>query len=152
MILPRNKTTEGLDHADRTADLSDHQSKQKRAMVIESDSESETPSMDIESPKTPEHLDNTTLERVRSDEAGQKRSETAPVWKSEDKFENSDLDLASNLSSSTEIDTEVKDPKLRSKRLTKTNPNIRYNDPSCHDYRKPPKRLNSGATPNQAAA
>ena len=45
--------------------------KQKRATVIKLDSESETPSMDIKSPKTPEQLDNTTLNKVRSDEAGQ---------------------------------------------------------------------------------
>ena len=38
----------------------------------------------------------------------------------EDNFENSDLDLASNLSSSTEIDTEEKESLRRSKRLTKT--------------------------------
>ena len=36
-------------------------SKQKRAMVIESDSESETPLMDTESPKTPEPPANTTI-------------------------------------------------------------------------------------------
>ena len=42
----------------------------------------------------------------------------------EDNFENSDLDLASNLSSSTEINTEEKEPIRRSKRLAKTNPII----------------------------
>ena len=40
----------------------------------------------------------------------------------EDNLENSELDLASNLSSSTEIETEEKEPLRRSKRLTKTNP------------------------------
>ena len=38
-------------------------SKQKRAMVIESDSESETPLMDTESPKTPELPDNAALKQ-----------------------------------------------------------------------------------------
>ena len=67
----------------------------------------------------------------------------------EDNFENSDLDLASNLSSSTEIDMEEKEPIRRSKRLTKTNPIIRYNNPICHDYRKHRKKTefdNTGST------
>ena len=140
-------------------------SKQKRVMVIESDSESETPLMDTESPKTPELPDNTTLkkstfgrgrpklvrDRTNSSSpqattalgpltitatnvtdtevdcavddakcADQKlliREENGKVFTDnntnsntlEDNFENSDLDLASNLSSSTEIDTEEKE-------------------------------------------
>ena len=63
-----------------------------------------------------------------------------------DKFENSDLDLASNLSSSTQIDMEEKEPIRRSKRLTKTNPIIRYNNPICHDYRKHRKKTEFGTT------
>ena len=62
----------------------------------------------------------------------------------EDNFENSDLHLASNLSSSTEIDTEEKDPIRRSKRLTKTNLIISYNNPICHDYRKHRKKTEFG--------
>ena len=46
--------------------------KLKRAMVIESDSGSETPLKDTESLKTPEPLDNTTLKKVRSYEADQR--------------------------------------------------------------------------------
>ena len=53
----------------------------------------------------------------------------------EDNLENSELDLASNLSSSTEIETEEKEPIRRSKRLAETNPIIRYNNPICHDFR-----------------
>ena len=53
----------------------------------------------------------------------------------EDNLESSDLDLASNLSSSTGIENEEKEPIRRSKRLTKTNPIVRYNNPICHDYR-----------------
>ena len=53
----------------------------------------------------------------------------------EDNLENSELDLASNLSSSTEIETEENEPIRRSKRLIKTNPVLRYNNPICHDYR-----------------
>ena len=64
----------------------------------------------------------------------------------EENFENSDLDLASNLSSSTEIDKEEKEPIRRSKRLTKTNPIIRYNNPICHDYRKHRKQTEFGNT------
>ena len=62
----------------------------------------------------------------------------------EDNFENSDLDLACNLSSSTEIHTEEKDPIRRSKRLTKTNPFIRCNNPICHDYRNHRKKTEFG--------
>ena len=64
----------------------------------------------------------------------------------EGNFENSDPDLASNLSSSTEIDTEEKEPIRRSKRLTKTNPIIRYNNPICHDHRKHRKKTDFGNT------
>ena len=53
----------------------------------------------------------------------------------EDNLENSELELASNLSSSTEIEPEEKEPIRRSKRLTKTNPIVRYINPICHDYR-----------------
>ena len=59
-------------------------------------------------------------------------------------FKNSDLELASNLSSSTEIDTEEKEPVRRSKRLTKTNPIIRHNNPICHNYRKHRKKTEFG--------
>ena len=175
-------------------------SEQKRTTVIESLSESETPLMDTESPKTPEHLDNTTLEKstfgrgmpklVRDrTNSNSPQASTAPVPLTiiatnmtdtevdcaigeaecaeqellfrdengkvftdkntnsntlEDNFESSDLDLASNLSSSTEIDTEEKDPIRRSKRLTKTNPIIRYNNPICHDYWKHRKKSEFG--------
>ena len=51
--------------------------------------------------------------------------------------ETSDLELISNLSSSTEIEQETKEHNLRrSKRLTKTNPIIRFNNPITSDYRK----------------
>ena len=51
--------------------------------------------------------------------------------------ETSDLELISNLSSSTEIKQETKEHNLRrSKRLTKTNPIIRFNNPITSDYRK----------------
>ena len=43
----------------------------------------------------------------------------------EEILENSELDLASNLSSSTEIEIEENEPIRRSKRLTKTNPIVR---------------------------
>ena len=53
----------------------------------------------------------------------------------EDNLEIYELDLASNLSSSTEIETEEKESIRRSIRLTKTNPIIKYNKQICHDYR-----------------
>ena len=65
----------------------------------------------------------------------------------EDNFENSDLDLASNLSSSTEIDTEDKEPIRSSKRLTKTNPIIKYINLISHDYRKHRKKTEFGNRP-----
>ena len=55
----------------------------------------------------------------------------------EDELENSELELLSNLSSSTEIEQETKEHNLRrSKRLTKTTPIIRLNNPVPSDYRK----------------
>ena len=48
------------------------------------------------------------------------------------------------LSSSTEIDTEEKDPIRRSKRLIETNPIIRYENPIYHDYRKHHKKTEFG--------
>ena len=181
--------------------------KQKRAMVIESDRGSETPSMGTESPKTPEPLDNTTLKKTtfgrgrpklirdrtspnspqtptaapmpessmgsltiittnttatevdraikdakRADQDVFIRDENGKVFTDsnansntlEDNLENSDLDLASNLSSSTEIEAEEKEPIRRSKKLTKTNPIAKYCNPICHDYRKHRKKTELG--------
>ena len=177
-------------------------SKHRRTMVIESDSESETPLMVTTSPKTPEPLPNTTIktgtigrgrpklvrDRTTSN-SPQAATTTGPLTivtanmtdteidraitdtknadqelflrdengkvlinnnsnqnALEDNFENSDLDLVSILSSSTEIDKEEKEPIRRSKRLTKTNPIIRYNNPICHDYRKHRKQTEFGNT------
>ena len=177
-------------------------SKQRRTTVVESDSESETPLMDTESPKTPETQTNTTLktgtlgrgrpklfrdrtspnspqatttpgsltivtanmtdtevdraitDTKHADQALLIRDENGKVFTDnnanqntlEDNFETSDLDLASNLSSNTEIDMEEKEPIRRSKRPTKTNPIIRYNNPICHDYRKHRKKTEFGNT------
>ena len=63
----------------------------------------------------------------------------------EDNLENSNLDLASNLSSSTEIETEEKEPIRRSKRLTKTNPIVRYYNPACYDYRSHRRKADVGS-------
>ena len=71
----------------------------------------------------------------------------------EDNLETSELELASNLSSSTEIETDIKAEDERiiriSKNLTKTNPIVKYNNPICHDYRKHRENMNSGNTPCQ---
>ena len=55
-------------------------SKQKWAMVIESDSGSETPLMDTESPKMPEPLDNTPLRKSTFGRGGPKlvKDRTSP--------------------------------------------------------------------------
>ena len=156
--------------------------------MIESDSEPETPPMELENPKTPEPLDNTTpkkrtfglagketasaqtrskaarqkhqpRERVRArlsiitahmmdtevdraiedakctdqelfirDENGRVHIDNIPNSKliKEDNLENCELDLAKNLSSSTEIETDLKNEEektvRRPIRLTKTNP------------------------------
>ena len=62
----------------------------------------------------------------------------------DDTLENSELNLASNLSSSTEFETEEKEPIRRSKRLTKTNPILRYNNPICHVYRSHRRKAELG--------
>ena len=66
----------------------------------------------------------------------------------EDNLETSELELSSNLSSSNEIGTDVlaeeKKTIRRSKRLTKTNPIVRYNIPICHDYMKRRKKAELG--------
>ena len=65
-----------------------------------------------------------------------------------DKKEESDLELASNLSSSTEIEKELEKTEennlRRSKRLTKANPKVRLNNPVNQDcYRKHSKKTKS---------
>ena len=168
-------------------------SKHQRAMIIDSNTESETPLMEIDSPKTPELSIDTTIKKgtlgrgrpkLIRDRASPNTTNTPTPGNNIDpltittsnmtdreinraiedaysaeqeifirdengkvltgnstkllaeNLENSELELASNLSSSTEIETEEKEPVRRSKRLTKTNPIIRYNNPICHDYRK----------------
>ena len=67
----------------------------------------------------------------------------------EDELENSELELLSNLSSSTEIEKETKEHNLRrSKRLTKTNPIIRLNNPVPSDYRKYRQKTQPRSEPN----
>ena len=177
-------------------------SKHQRAMVIDSDTDSETPPMDIDSPKTPELPIDTTIKKstlgrgrpklIRDraspntanaptpennigpltittsnmtdteidcaiedansaeqeiftrDENGKVLTDNNTKLLAEN-LENSELELASNLSSSTEIETEEKEPVRRSERLTKTNPIIRYNNPICHDYRKHRKQTEFGS-------
>ena len=176
-------------------------SKQRRAMIIDSDAESDAPSMDIDSPKTPEPPIDTTIkkstfgrgrpklirDRATSNTANKPMpgSSTGPLTITTsnmadteidcaiedansaeqeifipdengkvltdnntkllaENLENSELELASNLSSSTEIEPEEKVPVRRSKRLAKTNPIIRYNNPICHDYRKHRKQTELG--------
>ena len=67
----------------------------------------------------------------------------------ENNFENSELDLDSNLSSSTEIEADIKHEEektvRRSKRLTKTNPIVRYNNPICHDYKRHRRKAELGS-------
>ena len=72
-----------------------------------------------------------------------------PKTGEENNFENSELDLISNLSSSTELEADIKHEEektiRRSKRLTKTNPIVRYNNPVCHDYRKHRRKAELGS-------
>ena len=73
------------------------------------------------------------------------RDENGKVFNNNNIFSNTgeensfDLDFANNLSSSTGLETDVKQEEEKiariSKRLTKTNPIVRYNIPVCHDYR-----------------
>ena len=73
-----------------------------------------------------------------------------PKTGEENNFENSELDVASNLSSSTKLEADNKHGEektiRRSKSLTKTNPIIRYNIPICHDYRKHRRKAKFGST------
>ena len=183
-------------------------SKQRRAMVIDSEDDSEAPLMDLVNPKTPESPNTTVTKRgsigrgrpklIRDrtspnspqtspgnkptqrnsmgpltilttnmtdtevdraiedaksadqevfirDENGKVSTDDKPHPSTfEDNLENSELDLASNLSSSTEIETEEEEPIRRSKRLTKTNPILRYNNPICHDYRSHRRKAELG--------
>ena len=67
-----------------------------------------------------------------------------------DELENSELELLSNLSSSTEIEQETKEHNLRrSKRLTKTNPIDRLDNPQPSDYRKYRQKTQPRSEPNQ---
>ena len=66
----------------------------------------------------------------------------------EQELETSELELLSNLISSTEIEQETKEHNLRrSKRLTKTNPISRLNNPVPSDYRKYRQNLNHESSP-----
>ena len=67
-----------------------------------------------------------------------------------DELENSEVELLSNLSSKTEIEQETKEHNLRrSKRLTKTNPIVRLNNPVPSDYRKYRQKTQPRSEPNQ---
>ena len=91
------------------------------------------------------------------------RDENGKVFNNNKTFPNTgeensfDLDFANNLSSSTELETDVKheeEKKVRRlKRLTKTNPIVRYNNPICHDYRNHRRKAelgrNTGSNPNR---
>ena len=74
---------------------------------------------------------------------------SVPKTGEENNFENSELDLTSNLSSSSELEADIKHEEektvRKSKRLTKTNPIIRYNSPICHDYRSHRRKTELGS-------
>ena len=97
-----------------------------------------TNTTDTEIDRAIEDAKNADQEVFIRDENGKVFTDNKPnPNKFEDNLENSELDLASNLSSSTEIETEEKEPLSirRSKRLTKTNLIVGYKNPVCHDYR-----------------
>ena len=86
------------------------------------------------------------------------RDETGGVFKNltsfpdteeENSFEISDLDQASNMSSSTQLEADTKYEETKivcgSKRLTKTILIVRYNNPICHDYRKHRRKAELGS-------
>ena len=64
------------------------------------------------------------------------------------RLQTSELELASNLSSSTGIETDIiaeeEKNNRKSKRLTKTSHIVRYNNPICQDYRKHRKKAELG--------
>ena len=68
----------------------------------------------------------------------------------EDELENSELELLSNLSSSTEIEQETKEHNLRrSKGSIKTNPIITLNNPVPSDYMKYRQKAQPRSEPSQ---
>ena len=73
-----------------------------------------------------------------------------PKTGEENNFEKSELDLASNLRFSTKLEADIKHDEektiRRSKRLTKANPIVRYNNPICHDYRRHHGKTELGST------
>ena len=74
------------------------------------------------------------------------------MQKKEYELDLSELDLASNLSSSTELEKDTEqlenDSLRRSKKLTKTNPIVRLNNPvNQSDYRKHSKTTEPATTP-----
>ena len=84
-----------------------------------------TPNMtDTEVDRAIEDANRTDQEIFIRDESGKVRSDNNANLFAEN-LENSELDLASNLISSTEIETKEKEAIRRSKRLTKTSPIIR---------------------------
>ena len=100
---------------------------------------------DTEVDRTIDNAKNADQEVFIRDENGKVFIDNKPRLSTfEDNLENSELDLASNLSSSTENETEEKEPISRSKRLTKTNPIVRYNNPICHDYRSHRRKAELG--------
>ena len=83
------------------------------------------------------HLKDNNGKVIQNNYQSPKGGEEDNVENSYNEQDTSELELLSNLSSSTEIEQETKEHNLRrSKRLTKTNPIIRLNNPVPSDYRK----------------
>ena len=83
------------------------------------------------------HLKDKNGKVIQNNYQSPKGGEEDNVENSYTEQDTSELELLNNLSSSTEIEQETKEHNLRrSKRLTKTNPIIRLNNPVPSDYRK----------------
>ena len=162
LTLTRNKTTEGSGHVDQTADLSHHRPTQTNdgnrigqrvRDAINGYNKSKDPGT------TTQYNNQNGHNRERQTKVGSRpynpklstsNNYNGPTNHSHSKYDGHGNRPCHNRHQKrgprTEIDKEEKEPIRRSKRLTKTNPIIRYNNPICHDYRKHRKQTEFGNT------
>ena len=95
---------------------------------------------------------------IRNDDGKVFKNHTSfPNTGNDNSFEISELDLAGNLSSSTEVEADTKREEektvRRLRKLTKTTAIVRYNNPIRHDYRKHRRNVelvcNNGSNKNR---
>ena len=91
------------------------------------------------------HIRDNNGKVIQNNYQNPKRGEEDNIEKNYFEEETSELELLNNLSSSTEIEQDTKEHNLRrSKRLTKTNPIVRLNNPLPSVYRKYRQKTENG--------